>query len=96
MKRLVIVGNENGTEMKRVTEETGSFNPKKLEQELVKLAVDAVKANPDIGAIVLECTEFPPYAHAIQEATHLNVWDFVTMVNFMHDGATRKPFTGKN
>ena len=96
MKRLVIVGNEDGKEMKRVTEETGSFNPKKLEQELVKLAVDAVKANPDIGAIVLECTEFPPYAHAIQEATHLNVWDFTTMVNFMHDGATRKPFTGKN
>ena len=94
MSRLVIVGNENGKEMKRVTEETGSFNPKKLEQELVELAIDAVKKHPDIGAIVLECTEFPPYAYAIQEATHLNIWDFVTMTNFMHAGAMRKPFTG--
>jgi ribosomal protein S16 len=94
MNRVVIVGNENGKQMKRITEETGSFNPKKLEQELVKLAVDMVEKHPDIGAIVLECTEFPPYAHAIQDATRRNVWDFVTMTNFMHAGAMRKPYTG--
>ncbi len=57
-------------------------------------AVKMVKDNPDIGAVVLECTEFPPYAHAIQDAIRLNVWDFVTMTNFMHAGAMRKPFTG--
>jgi hypothetical protein len=53
-----------------------------------------VKENPDVGAIVLECTEFPPYAHAIQNAVRLNVWDFVTMTNFMHAGAMRKPYAG--
>ena len=94
MSRVVIFGNENGTEMKRITEETGSFNPKKLEQELVNLAKDMVKKHPDIGAVVLECTEFPPYAHAIQDAIRLNVWDFVTLTNFMHAGAMRKPYTG--
>jgi len=44
--------------------------------------------------VVLECTEFPPYAHAIQNAIRRSVWDFVTMTNFMHAGAMRKPYTG--
>jgi len=94
MKRIVVYGNEDGKEMGKVTGETGRFNPKKLEKELVDLAKKMVKENPDVGAIVLECTEFPPYAHAIQNAVRLNVWDFVTMTNFMHAGAMRKPYTG--
>jgi hypothetical protein len=94
MSRVVIVGNEKGKEMNKITGETGSFSPKALEKELVDLAVEMVKQHPDIGAVVLECTEFPPYAHAIQDAIRLNVWDFVTMTNFMHAGAMRKPFTG--
>jgi len=94
MSRVVIVGNENGEQMKLITGETGSFNPKKMEAELVALATKMVKDNPDIGAVVLECTEFPPYAHAIQDAIHLNVWDFITMTNFMHAGAMRTPYTG--
>ena len=94
MKRVVVYGNEDGKEMQKVTGETGRFNPKKLEKELVDLAKKMVKEHPDVGAIVLECTEFPPYAHAIQDAIRLNVWDFVTMTNFMHAGAMRKPYTG--
>ena len=94
MKRLVVYGNEDGKEMGKVTGETGRFNPKKLEKELVALAKKMVKEHPDVGAIVLECTEFPPYASVIQNAVRRNVWDFVTMAEFMHAGAMRKPYTG--
>jgi len=94
MKRIVVYGNEDGKEMLKVTGETGRFNPKKLEKELVDLTKKMMKEHPDVGAIVLECTEFPPYAHAIQEAARRNVWDFVTMAEFMHAGAMRKPYTG--
>ena len=94
MKRIVVYGNENGEQMKLITGETGRFNPKALEKELVDLAKKMVKEHPDVGAIVLECTEFPPYAHAIQNAIRRNVWDFVTMAEFMHAGAMRKPYTG--
>ncbi len=96
MKRVVVYGNENGKVMKQVTGETGRFNPKEFEKELVDLATKMVKEHPDVGAVVLECTEFPPYAHAIQNAIRRNVWDFVTMTNFMHAGAMRKPYTGWN
>jgi len=94
MNRIVIYGNEDGEQMKLITGETGQFSPKKLEKELVDLATKMVKEHPDVGAVVLECTEFPPYAYAIQDAIRLNVWDFVTMTNFMHAGAMRTPFTG--
>ena len=93
-KRLVVYGNEDGKQMNRVTGEAGSYSPKKLEKELVDLAKKMVKENPDVGAILLECTEFPPHASAIQNAVRLNVWDFTTMAEFMHAGAMRKPFTG--
>jgi glutamate racemase len=80
--------------MNNITGEKGRFNPKAFEKELVDLAVKMLKEHPEVGAVVLECTEFPPYAHAIQSAVRRNVWDFVTMTNFMADGAMRKPFTG--
>ena len=94
MKRIVVYGNEDGEQMKKVTGETGRFNPKALEKELVDLATKMIKEHPDVGAVVLECTEFPPYAHAIQNAIRRNVWDFVTMAEFMHAGAMRKPYAG--
>ncbi len=94
MKRVVIYGNEDGEQMKNVTTEKGVYNPKALEKELVKLAKKMVKEHPDIGAIVLECTEFPPHAHAIQEAVRLPMYDFVTITKLMHAGAMRKPYTG--
>jgi hypothetical protein len=94
MKRVVVYGNENGKQMRLVTGETGKFSPKAFEAELVALATRMIKEHPDIGAVVLECTEFPPYAHAIQSAIHRNVWDFITMTNFMHGGAVRRPYTG--
>jgi hypothetical protein len=94
MERLVIVGNEDGVQMNKVTGETGQFSPAALRDELVALAVKMADENPDLGAIVLECTEFPPYAYAIQEATRLPTYDFITMTKFMHEGAMQKPYTG--
>jgi len=94
MKRIVVYGNEDGEQMKLITGETGAFNPKALEQELVELTKTMMKEHPDVGAVVLECTEFPPYAHAIQDACRRSVWDFTTMANFMHAGGMRAPFTG--
>ena len=94
LNRVVIYGNEDGKEMNNITGEKGTYSPKDLEKELVKLANKMVKKHPDIGAIVLECTEFPPHAHAIQEATRLPMYDFTTLTNLMHAGAMRPPFTG--
>ena len=94
MDRIVIYGNQDGEQMNKITGETGRFNPKAFEQELASLAKKMINEHPDIGAVVLECTEFPPHAHAIQDAIRRPIWDFTTMAEFMHAGAMRKPFTG--
>jgi hypothetical protein len=94
MDRVVIYGAEDGKEMNNITGEKGVYNPKAMETELLDLTNKMLAEHDDIGAILLECTEFPPHAHAVQEASRLPVYDFTTMTNFMHLGAMRKPFTG--
>ena len=51
-------------------------------QEIVAVASDFVRKNPEIGALVLECTNMPPYAAAIRDATGLPVFDIVTLLNY--------------
>ncbi len=50
--------------------------------------------NPEIGAIVLECTNMPPYAKAIQEAVELPVFDIVTLTNWVYSAFVKKEFEG--
>jgi hypothetical protein len=94
MARVVIYGAEHGENMKKILSDSDNYNMKGLEQELVALAKKMVKEHPEVGAVVLECTEFPPHAFAIQNTIRRNVWDFTTLVNWMHYGAVRRPFTG--
>jgi hypothetical protein len=53
-----------------------------------------VAKNPEIGAILLECTELPPHARAIQKAVGMPVWDFPTMVDWIYNGVVRRSFRG--
>lgn len=70
------------------------MNNAKCRQELVQASLDLVKKHPDIGAILLECSDMPPYAAAIQAATNLPVFDFTTMINWVCSGVMRKPMYG--
>lgn len=45
-------------------------------------------AHPEIGAIVLECTNMPPYRQDIQQATGRPVFDITTLVRMVHDAVS--------
>ncbi len=62
-------------------------------EEHVRVARRLVAAHPDLGAIVLECTNMPPYTADIQRATGLPVFDINTLVRMTHDAlaAGRRP-----
>ena len=47
-----------------------------------------VARHPDIAAIVLECTNMPPYADAVRAATGLPVHDITTLVRDRFAAAT--------
>ena len=93
-ERIVIQGAE-GPEFNKVLNQTGEpFNVLKLEQEIVAAASKIVERDSNIGGILLECTELPPAAAAVQNAVRLPVYDYTTMINWIQDGSVRRPFTG--
>jgi Asp/Glu/hydantoin racemase len=53
-------------------------------EEHVRVAGRLIEEHPDVGAIVLECTNMPPYAADIQRATGLAVFDIVSLVTMVH------------
>jgi len=52
--------------------------------EHVRVARRLVAEHSDISAIVLECTNMPPYAADIQRETGLPVFDIVSLVTMVH------------
>ena len=56
----------------------------RLEAIIVSRAEEFVESNPSIGAIVLECTNFPPYADAIKAATGRPVFHIVNLITSVH------------
>ena len=50
--------------------------------------------HPEIGALLLECSDMPPYAKQIQDATGLPVWDFVTLIDWIHSGVVSRSYDG--
>ena len=66
----------------------------KLEKEVTSVAVSLARENPDVGAIVLECTDMPPFAHHIQKAVNLPVFDLITLTNMVYNAVVRKSYQG--
>ncbi|SDN42174.1 aspartate/glutamate racemase family protein [Ensifer sp. YR511] len=56
------------------------------EKDVLAAARKLVDQNVDIGAIVLECTNFPPYASAIERALGLPVYDVIGMIHWFQRG----------
>lgn len=67
-------------------------DPDVLERELVAGAVGLTRAHPDVGAIVLECTNFVPWSQAMRRATGLPVFDLFTLVTQVYEATTGTDF----
>jgi Asp/Glu/Hydantoin racemase len=58
-------------------------------------AAQLLKArNPEVGVIVLECTNMPPYAAAIRDETGLAVHDLTTVIGLLVGAHRRRRFDG--
>lgn len=68
-------------------------DPDGLEAELVDAAERLVRTHPDVGALVLECTNFVPFSQAIRAATGLPVFDLYTLVLSVHGAAVGRGFS---
>jgi hypothetical protein len=82
---LQILGLEQCAEWNRMfAEPDAEIDLHVIEQEVLGTALRAIDEHPDIRAFVLECTDLPPYSAAIRRQSGLPVFDFITMVNYLH------------
>ena len=65
-----------------------------LINDLVALAKSQVEAHPEIGAILLECSDLPPYSADIHDATGLPVFDFITLIDWVHHAVVQRRYYG--
>ena len=94
-KNLVIGGLENSPEFYRFAiEETGSLDAAAVEQEVVTVARNMVADNPQVRALLLECSLLPPYAAAVQAAVNLPVFDYITMINYVFGAVVKQEYRG--
>ncbi|ACB85423.1 aspartate/glutamate racemase family protein [Natranaerobius thermophilus] len=75
-------------------EETGILDTEAVEQEVISAVEDLLEENPDVQAILIECSMLPPYGKAVQEATGLPVFDFITMIDHVFTAVVKKEYQG--
>jgi hypothetical protein len=64
----------------------------RLEREVMSQVTTLAAGNPDLGALIIECTDLAPFAHAIQARLGVPVFDIVTLTQMVHRSLTRQPF----
>jgi len=94
-KNLVVGGLQDSPEFYRFAiEETGSLDAAAVEQEVVTVARNMVTDNPQVRALLLECSLLPPYAAAVQAAVNLPVFDYITMINYVFEAVVKRQYSG--
>jgi Asp/Glu/hydantoin racemase len=83
-----VMGIENGRELYRVLvrQDKPELDAAAAEQDILDAGRALVAAHPEVGAIVLECTNMPPYAAALQAELGLPVHDVVSLIGHLHAG----------
>jgi Asp/Glu/hydantoin racemase len=89
-----VAGTENGREFFRVLVKAEKTD---LDVELARADVlaagrDLVRRHPEVGAIVLECTNMPPYAADLQAECGLPVYDIYSMITWFYAGLRPRAF----
>ncbi len=92
--RLIIKDLRHEPEFSCIMEYRGHFDNNGVCQEVVGKALEILEEDADIGAILLECSDMPPYAQAVQAATQLPVFDFITMIKFLKNSVTQPIYKG--
>ena len=60
------------------------------EAEVVAAARRLTARHTDVGAILFECTNFPPHRAAVEAATGLSVYDVFTLIGLLRSGRTTR------
>jgi hypothetical protein len=64
------------------------------ERDFVAIGLEFQQAHPSMGAMVLECTGFPPFARALQRAIGIPVFSWGTLMDFAWSVIVHRDYYG--
>lgn len=67
---------------------------KKAEAEFVQVGIEFYRQHPNMGAMVLECTGFPPFARALQREIDIPVFSWGTLLDYAYSVAVHRDYYG--
>ena len=88
------IGTEDGSEFFRVLirAEKPDLDVTLATEDVVEAGEALMRNHPDIGAIVLECTNMPPYAHTLRAHLGVPVYDIYSLITWLHAGLAPRAF----
>ncbi len=66
----------------------------KAQSEFLRVAIDFYESHPKMGAMVLECTGFPPFARALQREIGIPIFSWGTLMDFAYSVVAHRNYYG--
>ncbi len=88
-----IQGTDEGHEFSRaILNNEAQLDVTASEKDILDAGRALLRTHPEIGAVVLECTNMPPYAAALKQALGVPVFDIYTFACWFHAGLNPRAF----
>jgi hypothetical protein len=88
-----VMGTESGREFTRaILGDEPRLDVAAAERDILDAGAALVAAHPEVGAIVLECTNMAPYARAVSQGLSMPVFDIHSFVSWFHAGIAPRDF----
>lgn len=82
-----VVGTDDGTEFTRaLLGDEMALDVAAAERDILEAGARLLERYPEVGAVLLECTNMCPYARALRDRLGLPVFDMVSLVTWFHGG----------
>lgn len=88
-----VVGTDDGREFTRaILGDEPALDVAAAERDIMEAGEALVRRHPQVGAVLLECTNMAPYASALGEHLGLPVFDIVSFITWFHAGLRPRDF----
>lgn len=69
-------------------------NYEEAEKNMIRMCKDFVSKNPDMNALVFECTGFQPFARAVQREIDMPIFSWGTLLDYAYSVVVHRDFYG--
>lgn len=88
-----VAGTEGGKEFSQaIIGDKLTLDAAAAERDILEAGQGLVEKHPEVGAILLECTNMAPYARALGETVRRPVFDIYSFISWFHNGLAPRDF----